>query len=969
MTQQGMRQQGSTPGDRADGASDVTVAEVRFEHHRDSFGIGEAQPRLSWIVDTTTVGWRQTGYEIEAYRSEGQLRERTERVESDQSVLVSWPFAPLSSRERLTVRVRVWGIDGRSSAWSKSSPVEAGLLHADDWTAQFVTSDWEEDSSRSRPGPLLRREFDVRTGVRRARLYVTALGVYEAQLNGATAGDHVLDPGWTSYDHRLRYQTFDVTGLLREGRNALGAMLGDGWYRGRLGFNGGRHNIYGDRLALLAQLEIDYADGTCERIVTDQTWRSARGPILVSDIYDGETYDARLELPGWSMPGYDDHDWVGVRPLTRDLATLVAPSGPPVRRTEMVTPVAITRSPTGRTIVDFGQNLVGRLRLTLHGEAGQTVTLRHAEVLENGELCTRPLRTARATDRYTLRGNGVETWEPRFTFHGFRYAEVEGWPGELQTDDIRAVVCHSDLERIGWFECSDPLINRLHENVVWSTRGNFLDVPTDCPQRDERLGWTGDIQVFAPTACFLYDTSGFLTSWLVDLAAEQDTTGVVPFVVPNVLRVPSIPAAAWGDVAVIVPWVLYQRYGDVGVLAAQFESMRAWVDLVASLAGEGRLWDKGFQFGDWLDPSAPPDKPGAGHTDPHVVATAYFARSAELLGEAAGVLGRAEEEARYLRLAAQVRDAFDAEYVTPAGRVISDSETAYVLALQFGLLRGAEQRRHAGEQLAALVRESGYHISTGFVGTPLVCDALCSIGEYEAAYRLLTQRDCPSWLYPVTMGATTIWERWDSLRPDGSVNPGEMTSFNHYALGAVADWLHRTVGGLAPAEPGYRHLDVRPRPGDGLTYARARHITPYGLAECEWTVEAGQIEVKVVVPPNAKASVTLPGGDAKPIEVGAGTHHWSYPYQEPSVAHPTLSLDSTLDELIDDPEAWSAVLTTMRQHMPELASYMERGVGIKGHGATTLRQMLSLLPGADELHPALEGALAALGRQGGDTQL
>src|SRR5438552_2735998 len=303
--------------------------------------------------------------------------------------------------------------------------------------------------------------------------------------------------------------------------------------------------------------------------------------------------------------------------------------------------------------------------------------------------------------------------------------------------------------------------------------------------------------------------------------------------------------------------------------------MRAWVDLVATLGGEGHLWDKGFQFGDWLDPSAPPDKPGAGRTDPHVVATAYFAHSAELLGRAAGVLGRAEEEARYLRLAAQVRDAFEAEYVTPAGRVLSDSATAYVLALQFGLLRGAEQHRHAGERLAALVRESGYHISTGFVGTPLVCDALCSIGEYEAAYRLLTQRDCPSWLYPVTMGATTIWERWDSLRPDGSVNPGEMTSFNHYALGAVADWLHRTVG------------------------------------------------------------------------------------------RPTLSLDSTLDELIDDPEAWSAVLTTMRQHMPELASYMERGVGTKGHDATTLRQMLSLLPGADELSPALEGALAGLGRQGG----
>ncbi|TMD59189.1 MAG: alpha-L-rhamnosidase, partial [Chloroflexi bacterium] len=843
-----MTQQGSTLGD---GAPDLTIAAVRFEHRRDTLGMGEAQPRLSWIVGTKAAGWRQAGYEIEAYGSDDELREQTGRVESDHSVLVSWPFTPLSSRERLTVRVRAWGVDGRPSAWSVLYPVEAGLLHADDWTARFVTPNWEEDTTRPQPCPLLRREFDVHAGVTRARLYVTALGVYEAQLNGTSVGDHVLAPGWTSYDHRLQYQTFDVTGLLHEGRNALGAMLGDGWYRGRLGFNGGRRNIYGDRLALLAQLEIDYADGTTERIVTDETWHAARGPILASDIYDGETYDARMERPGWSAPGYDDHDWGGVRQQSRDLATLVAPSGPPVRRTELVAPVAITTSPTGRTIVDFGQNLVGRLRLTLHGQAGQMVTLRHAEVLENGELCTRPLRTAQATDRYTLRAMGC------------------------------------------------------------------LSIPTDCPQRDERLGWTGDIQVFAPTASFLYDASGFLTSWLADLAAEQDAAeGIVPFVVPNIVLAPPVPAAAWGDAAVIVPWVLYQRYGDAVVLAAQFESMRAWVDLVSKLASEGRLWNWGFQFGDWLDPSAPPDKPGDARTDPHVVATAYFARSAELLGQAAGVLGRTEEEAHYLQLAAQVREAFNAEYVTPAGRVLSDAETAYALALQFGLLRDAEQRRHAGERLAALVRESGYHIGTGFVGTPLVCDALCSVGEVDAAFHLLTQRECPSWLYPVTMGATTIWERWDSLRPDGSVNPGQMTSFNHYALGAVADWLHRTVGGLAPAVPGYRHLDVRPHPGGGLTHARARHITPYGLAESAWRIEAGQIEVVVVVPPNATASITLPGGNAPPLEVGSGTHRWSYPYQVKSAHHPR-SLDSTISEFLDDPQAWTTVVTTMRRYMPD----------------------------------------------------
>ncbi|MDQ5850545.1 MAG: glycoside hydrolase family 78 protein [Chloroflexota bacterium] len=949
-----MTHEGSTP---ADETAAITINDVRFEHRPDALGIGTAQPRLSWIVATGTGGWRQAAYEIEAHGPDGRVRDGTGRVESDQLVLVPWPFASLSSRERLTVRVRVWGTDGQSSAWSAPAAVEAGLLQPHDWSARFVTPDWEEATSQPQPGPLLRHEFDVRAAVKQARLYVTGLGVYEAYLNGAAVGDHVLAPGWTSYHHRLRYQTFDVTDLLREGRNAIGAMLGDGWYRGRLGFGGGRRNIYGDRLALLAQLEIEYADGTTDIVVTDDDWRATTGPIRASDLYDGETYDARRERPGWSAAGYDDGEWVGVRPLDRDLASLFAPTGPPVRRTELVKPVAIMTSPSGKTLVDFGQNLVGRLRLTVQGEAGQTITLRHAEVLENGELGTRPLRHAQATDRYTLRGDGVATWEPRFTFHGFRYAEVEGWPGELQASDLVAVVCHSDMERTGWFECSDPLINRLHENVVWGMRGNFLDVPTDCPQRDERLGWTGDIQVFAPTACFLYNCAGFLQSWLRDLAADQDGTGVVPFVVPNVLPGPPRPAAAWGDAAVIVPWVLYQRFGDVGILADQFDSMRAWVDHIASLAGERRLWHRGFQFGDWLDPSAPPDRPAAARASPHIVASAYFARSAELLGQAARVLGRADDATRYLALAAEVRDAFAHEYVTPAGRLVSDAPTAFALALEFGLLRDAAQRRNAGERLVTLVRESGYHISTGFVGTPLICDALCSVGACDAAYRLLVERECPSWLYPVTMGATTIWERWDSMLPDGSINPGEMTSFNHYALGAVADWLHRTVGGLAPAAPGYRRLDIHPRPGGRLTHARARHRTPYGIAESAWKIGGGQIEVEVVVPPNTTAQVTLPGQVGETIEVASGTHHWAYPYQDHQTSRRPLTVDSTVGEIVDDPEAWAAVLATMRQYQPELANRMEGA--LQGNSDMTLVQLLSMRPNTDDLRAALEAALAA----------
>ncbi|HXR65351.1 MAG TPA: family 78 glycoside hydrolase catalytic domain, partial [Ktedonobacteraceae bacterium] len=825
-------------------------------------------------------------YEMEAYDSARQLQGQTERVASEQSVLVPWPFPALHSREYLAVRLRVWGTDGKVSEWSNFASVEAGLLHSDDWSAWFIAPAWEDDRTRAQPSPFLRREFEVHPGMSTARLYITALGVYEAQINGHVVGDQVLAPGWTSYPSRLLYQTFDVTSLLSQGRNAIGAILGDGWYRGRLGFGGGQRNFYGDRLALLAQLEISYADGRRERIETDHAWRASTGPILASDLYDGETFDARLELPDWSSPGYNDQNWSRVHTIEHDLTTLVAPSAPPVRRIEALAPIALFKSRTGRTLVDFGQNLVGRVRLTVCGEAGQKIILRHAEVLENGELGIQPLRTAQATDSYTLRGGAEETWEPRFTYHGFRYVEIDGWPGTPGVEDVRAVVCHSDLERTGWFECSDPLLNRLHENVVWSMRGNFFSLPTDCPQRDERLGWTGDIQVFAPTASFLYNSAGFLTSWLADLAVEQGVDGMVPYVIPNILppQLPgdiggtTVPAAAWGDAAVLVPWALYQRYGDTGILETQFESMRAWVNLLTTLTGERLLWDHGFQFGDWLDPSTPADNPSATRTDPAVVATAYFARSADILGQAAKVLGRTEETAHYQALAASVREAFQREYVTPAGRLLSDSETAYALALQFDLLEQDAQRQHAGEQLVTLVRKSDYHIKTGFVGTPLICDALCAVGAYDAAFRLLMQRKLPSWLYPVTMGATTIWERWDSMLPDGSINPGEMTSFNHYAFGAVADWLHRVVAGLAPAAPGYRRLTIQPHPGGNLTRARATLHTPYGLAESAWVIKQGEITLTVIIPPNTTASVMLPGSGGKAIEVGSGTYSWSSPY-------------------------------------------------------------------------------------------
>lgn len=932
------------------------VSELRFEHRREALGIGTAQPRLSWITTAPAPNWRQAAYAVEVYDAHGARRGETGRVAASESVLVDWPFAPLASRERCQVRVQVWGEDGAATPWSEFAPVEAGLLEPEGWRAHFVTPDWDEDTTRPQPAPLLRRAFELKGDVKSARLYITALGVYTAEINGAAVSDDVMSPGWTSYHHRLRYQTYDVTARLRTGSNAIGVTLGDGWYRGRLGYHGGRRNIYGDRLAVLAQLEVEYADGSRAVICSDEQWRAATGPLLASDIYDGETYDARRIVEGWSAPGFDDAAWAGVRPVEWNLATLVAPDGPPVRRTEEVAPAAIFRSPSGRTVVDFGQNLVGRLRLSVEGTAGQTITLRHAEVLEGGELSIRPLRFAAATDRYTLRGGGMETWEPAFTFHGFRYAEVDGWPGEIDPAALRAIVCHSDMARTGWFECSDPLVNRLHANVVWSMRGNFFDIPTDCPQRDERLGWTGDIQVFAPTGSFLYDVAGFLESWMADLAAEQAAAGgIVPFFVPNVMDDPNAPAAAWGDAAVVVPWVLYQRYGDVGILAKQFASMCAWVDLLERTAGPTRLWEQGMQFGDWLDPKAPPDKPGDARTAAYIVATAYFARCAELVAQTAVLLGRTEAADHYRALADDVRAAFANAYVTPAGRVVSDATTAYALALQFALLPTREQRDAAGKRLAALVRGSGYRISTGFVGTPLVCDALCAAGYAAAAYRLLLQRRCPSWLYPVTMGATTVWERWDSMLPNGEINPGEMTSFNHYALGAVADWLHRTVAGLAPAAPGYRRIEIKPIPGGGLTYAAARHVTPYGVAACAWQIEDGVITVAVEIPANTSASVELPGREQPPLWVGAGQHRWSYAYAPPVEGLPVLTLDSMWGDVIDQQGAYEEIYQLFFEHNQEFVARME------GQTTVTLRQAIRQNPNADALEARVQRVLAALG--------
>jgi alpha-L-rhamnosidase len=720
--------------------------------------------------------------------------------------------------------------------------------------------------------------------IERARLYATSAGINQLWLNGGVVGTTVLAPGWSAYAARLHYETHDVTDQVSLGDNVIGAVVADGWWRGFLTWQMKR-DVYGDRHGLLAQLEVTFSDGTSATVATQPEWRTSVGPCIDADLYNGEVYDARLAADGWSAPGFDDSTWGPAVAFSPAVGELVAPTAPPVRRVQARPVTEVIHTPSGRTILDFGQNLVGWVRFTVEGPSGTVVSLRHAEVLEDGELGIRPLRNAKATDRYTLRGEGPESWEPTFTFHGFRYVEVDGWPGPLDAEAFRAIVVHSDFERIGTFSCSDALLNRLHENAVWGMRGNFVDVPTDCPQRDERLGWTGDLQVFVPTAAFLFDVDGFVADWLGDLRAEQTEDGHVPLVVPigplGPVIIGNFAAAAWGDAATVVPWTMYERYGDVGLLARQFDSMRRWVDFVRVKAGDALRWPEEFQLGDWLDPDAPPDQPWRAQTDAILVASAYFAQSARLVARAAHVLGRAELAAEYGQLADSIRKAFREEFVTTTGLISSDSVTAYALAIMFDLYEDPAHRTRAAKRIAAISAARGFTISTGFVGTALVLPALSVMGDFETAYRLLTTTECPSWLYPITMGATTVWERWDSMLPDGSINPGEMTSFNHYAFGGVADWMHQTIGGISAQEPGYKVLRFAPVPGGGVTAATCALRTPYGEASCEWSFQDGQMSLQVEVPPNTSGVVDRPGLDEALVDVQAGRHSWSYAVEAP----------------------------------------------------------------------------------------
>ena len=878
----------------------LVVTSPRLEYGDSKAGnVPLARPRLTWTTQTEAPGWQQEAAEV-SLLVDGTTT--VAQLDGDRSVLVDWPFPDLKPRARGEVAVRVKDAAGWSP-WSAPTAFTASFLGDGEWQAATIGL---SDPARYAQPILLRAEFNVRAGLRHATWYATAGGVYQTYVNGAAVDDQILKPGWTPYQFRTVHETTEVTDLLTTGANALGIAASGGWYTGEYGWQGMATPIYGEQPIVAGQLLLEYEDGAREWLLTGDTWKvTGESPWVDAGIYLGEDYDARLEQDGWATAGFDDSGWEAAAVVE----SLVAPgprTGPEARVVATLPVAEVTTSPSGATLLDFGQNITGRLRIRVAGEAGDTVTLRHAEVLEDGELGIRPLRLARATDNFTLKGEEVEEYAPMFTFHGFRYAEVSGWPGEFDPAAVTAEVIASDMRRTGWFETSHELLDRLHQNVVWGMVDNFLYLPTDCPQRDERLGWTGDIQIFGPTASFLFDSNGFLASWLQDLWLEQKAAGGgVAFVVPDVLKSGHVPTAAWGDAATVLPSLLRNRFDDRDVLARQFPSMKAWTDLILGRAGARHLWEGGFQFGDWVDPDSPPDNPAKAKTDSDIAASAFLYHSCNLVARAATELGHPEEAEYYATQAELVGAAWLAEYVTPAGRLMSDSQTAYAMALVFGLV-GGDLKQIMGDRLAVLVRRDGYRISTGFIGTPLVCDALSMTGHHAEAGRLLLQTECPSWLYPVTMGATTIWERWDALLPDGSINPGEMTSFNHYALGSVADWLHRVVGGLAPAAPGYKKVRIAPRPIGGVDSVTTKHDGPYGPIVVSWAKDGNALTVSAEVPPNSSAVVALPASDE--FEVGSGRHEWTVEVNDVARVPFQITAETQLTEVIDDPEALAAVL-------------------------------------------------------------
>ncbi len=858
----------------------LSFGQVKVQHlltsgRVDPIGIDAPNPRFSWQLDAG--GKRdvmQTAYEIKVVTYAVLKKGRHEvwnsgKVMSDQSLYVPYKGEKLLANQKYYWQVRVWDNSGKVSEWSNTASWQVGLLTPADWKAQWITPGFPEDSAM-RPSPLFRKGFNLTKKIASATAYITAHGLYEAQINGQRVGDAFLTPGWTSYNKRLQFQAYDVTNLLKQGKNAVGVELGNGWYRGFIGYNP-KPGLYGKDIAALFQLEVIYTDGTKETIASDDSWKSSTGPVRYAEIYYGATIDDRMQQKDWSTAAFDDQKWFGVKVQNFSKSVLVATYNEPVRKHETFKPVKIFTTPKGEKVIDFGQNLVGWVQMKVTGKAGDKVTIAHAEVIDKaGNFYTDNLRTAKSEDTYILNGSGEETFEPQFTWQGFRFIKVEGYPGDLKPENFTAIALYSDMTPTGTFSCSNPLINQLQHNIQWGQKGNFLDVPTDCPQRDERLGWTGDAQVFSRTASYNMNVHNFFTKWLKDVAADQYTNGSVPFVIPNVIGGTASDgpggSTGWADVATIIPWNMYLAYGDKEILENQYSSMKAWVDYMQHQS-RNDLWNTGFHFGDWLFYSVNDDTDGSSAiTNKYLIAQCFYAYSTQLLINAANVLGKKDDVDFYTTLLGKIKAAYLNEYVTPNGLISSDTQTAYVLALQFDMLP-ENLRQQAADRLARNIRRYGDHLTTGFLGTPYLCHVLSRFGHADIAYRLLLQDTYPSWLYPVKMGATTIWERWDGIKPDGTFETPTMNSYNHYAYGAIGDWMYRVVAGIDTKTdgPGYKQIVIKPVIGGKLDSARADYYTSYGKVSSHWKLTNGKASLDVEIPANTTATVYIPAADGSAL--------------------------------------------------------------------------------------------------------
>lgn len=857
----------------------LSVYHLRVEYLNDPLGIDRQRPRLGWWLDSIRRRSVQTAYRIivasshEALlRDEGDMWD-TGKIVSDRSQHIEYNGEHLESGKEYFWKVKVWDQEGHASNWSEPAHWSMGLLERGEWLGKWIglKSPHQPTHAEPKPAVYLRSAFSVTKPVRRAVLHAAALGAYELYVNGRRIGDSSLAPDWTDYNIRLQYQTYEITGDIAGGLNGVGILLGHGWYSGYIGMFGFQR--YGKDPRILVQLNIEYDDGSVQKVTTDESWRASFGPLIATDFHMGERFDARIAIDGWNESSFEDRHWKHADTFYDYKGFLSAAVCPPIKPVRELRPQSIERKIDGNYIIDMGQNMVGRVRIQLSGGSGVTVCLRHGEALDaNGGLYTENLRLSRQTDTYIMNGGEAAWFEPHFALHGFRYVEVSGFDGVLMNDDVIGIVIHTDMSKAGTLETSHPLLNQLISNIEWTQRGNFISVPTDCPQRDERHGWTGDAQLFFRTACYQMDAASFFTKWLTDLTDAQRPTGAFTDFAPFIpgaktehggdMTYDHTASAGWADAGVLVPWMMYQVYGDKRILQEHYQSMTRWIGFLRVMHPENLRKDLP-QYGDWL---SIPESGGVAElrnvsslsTTPYdVFSTAYYAHTAGVMARIADTIGRLEDAKEYGKLHHQIKNAFLEAFVDASGHIKGDTQTAYVMALAMDLLPESN-RQSAINRLLFLLEQREWHLSTGIHGTRFLLPLLMETGHQDIAFRIMMKETFPSWLYSVHQGATTIWERWDGWTEEKGFQRAGMNSLNHYALGSVGEWLYRYVGGIDYEEPGFKRICIHPRIGGGLEQVRCTYESIHGPISCAWKNSEGCFQLDLFIPANTTASVRIP---------------------------------------------------------------------------------------------------------------